>query len=293
MPLAHPPTLAAILALAAAASAARADFTGWATERVDRDGLVRIDVFATFDDPLDRLTLVANLTLADGAPVFHHRDAITQGLDSTLVGSWDPNFVLAPDAMDSYLMLGGGTGFASGNATLADQSWGAASWHVAQIPFGNYLNGPAILMSLQNGQNDAGKDLRVQVGSFVLSPADADAGAIVFAKIAYRDGSDGSFPERRTQFCVGGPCVIPDCDGDGVIDAAEIAFGSADSDGDGLPDSCERALGDLNLDNQTNGADLAIVLSDWGPGIGIADINRDHFVNGADLAIVLSNWGAH
>ncbi|MFM7051411.1 MAG: hypothetical protein ACKOYN_04655 [Planctomycetota bacterium] len=292
MPRAYPPTIAAVLTVAAA-SIARADFTGWTTERIDRDGLVRIDVFATFDDPLDRLTVVRDLTLAEGAPVFHHRDALTQGIDSTLVGSWDPNFVLTPDAMDSYLMLGGGTGFASGNATFADQTWGAASWHVAQIPFGNYLSGPAIIVSLQNGQNDAGKDLRVQVGSFVLSPSDADAGAILYAKITYRDGTDGSFPERRTQFCVGGPCEIPDCDADGVIDGAEIAYGSADWDSDGVPDSCERERGDLNLDDQTNGADLAMLLSDWGPGIGIADINRDQLVNGADLAIVLSNWGPH
>ncbi|MGA1224967.1 MAG: hypothetical protein ACO31E_10430 [Phycisphaerales bacterium] len=39
--------------------------------------------------------------------------------------------------------------------------------------------------------------------------------------------------------------------------------------------------------------DLAFLLSEWGPNIGRADLNRDTFVSGADLAILLANWGAH
>ncbi|MFZ9881778.1 MAG: hypothetical protein ACO3QC_10300 [Phycisphaerales bacterium] len=287
------PRLAACLLACAATLPAAADFTGWSTERVDRDGLARISVYANFSHPLDRLELVSQLTLVEGSPVFHHRDAITQGADSTTAGSWDPNFVLAPDAMDSYLMLGGGTGFASANGTIADQTWGVGSWHVPQIPFGDYLNGPAILLSLPNGQNVAGQAGRVQVGSFVLSPASADAGAILFTVVVFRDGITGISGERRTQFCVGGKCVLPDCDGDGVVDGAEIAFGQSDLDGDALPDICEFARGDLDLDDDTDGADLAILLSSWGPGSGRADINRDFWVNGADLAALLSNWGTH
>ena len=277
----------------ATALPAAADFTGWQSVRVDRDGLVRIEVFATFDDPLDRLDLLTALTLAEGSPAFHHRDALTQGNDSTVAGTWDPNLVLAPDAMDSYLTLGGGTGFTAGNSTFADQTWGPSGWLVAQIPFGNFLTGPAILLSLQNGQNVAGKARRVKIGSFVLSPADADAGAIIYTTLVYRDGTDGSLLERRTQFCVGGTCDIPDCDSDGVIDGAEIAFGQADADADGLPDICEFARGDFDLDNDTDGADLAYLLSGWGINAGRADINRDGFVGGADLAILLSSWGPH
>ena len=285
--------IASFLALLLAAPPASAGFTGWSTERVDRDGLVRISVFANFDHPLDRLDVVDRFTLAEGAPVFHHRDALTQGADSTGAGSWDPNFVLAPDAMDSYLMLGGGTGFASANGTIADQTWGFAGWNVPAIPFGDYLTGPAILVSTANGQNLAGKARRVEVGSFVLSPADADAGAIVFALINYRDGSLGFNLERRTQFCIGGPCAVPDCDGDGLIDAAEIAYGQSDWDGDGLPDPCEHKRGDFDLDDFTGGADLAILLSEWGFGGGPADIDDDNYVTGADLSILLSNWGPH
>ncbi len=284
--------LAAVLSLATAQFAG-ADFTGWIVERVDREGLVRFDVWATFDDPLDEIALLLYLTLAEGSPVFHHRDVLTQGADSTVVGSWDPNFVLAPDAMDSYLMLGGGTGLASGNLTFAGVEWGLPGWHVPQIPFGDYLTGPSILVAHQNGQGFVGKDGRVQVGSFVVSPADAEAGAIVYAKIGHRDQPFLNILHRQTQFCLGGPCAIPDCNANGLIDGADIAFGMADSDGDDQPDDCERQRGDLNLDNATNGADLAMLLDAWGPGSGVADINDDLFVNGADLAILLSNWGEH
>jgi len=47
--------------------------------------------------------------------------------------------------------------------------------------------------------------------------------------------------------------------------------------------------GDLNGDGIVNGADLAIVLGNWGlPGVG--DANGDGTTDGADIAIVLGNW---
>jgi len=48
---------------------------------------------------------------------------------------------------------------------------------------------------------------------------------------------------------------------------------------------------DLNGDGIVNGADLAIVLGNWGSSEPIGDINCDGTVNGADLAIVLGAWG--
>lgn len=49
---------------------------------------------------------------------------------------------------------------------------------------------------------------------------------------------------------------------------------------------------DLNGDGSVNGADLAILLGDWGAGKGSpADLNGDGIVNGADLAILLGAWG--
>ena len=47
---------------------------------------------------------------------------------------------------------------------------------------------------------------------------------------------------------------------------------------------------DLNGDGRVNGADLALVLADWGLIDSIADINGDELVDGADLALILLGW---
>ena len=46
---------------------------------------------------------------------------------------------------------------------------------------------------------------------------------------------------------------------------------------------------DLNGDGFVNGADLALLLGQWG-GSGTADLTGDGIVNGADLAILLGAW---
>jgi hypothetical protein len=55
------------------------------------------------------------------------------------------------------------------------------------------------------------------------------------------------------------------------------------------------ALADLNCDGVVDGADLLILLSEWGkcgePDDCPADLNGDGVVDGADLLILLSNWG--
>lgn len=48
--------------------------------------------------------------------------------------------------------------------------------------------------------------------------------------------------------------------------------------------------GDLNTDGAVNGADLTLLLSNWG-ATGTGDINGDGSIGAADLAILLSNWG--
>ena len=47
--------------------------------------------------------------------------------------------------------------------------------------------------------------------------------------------------------------------------------------------------GDLNGDGVVNGADLAVLLGQWGTA-GSADLNGDGVVNGADVAILLGFW---
>lgn len=50
---------------------------------------------------------------------------------------------------------------------------------------------------------------------------------------------------------------------------------------------------DINGNGIVSGADLGILLTQWGPGnqSTLADFNRDGMVNGADLAALLSEWG--
>jgi hypothetical protein len=48
--------------------------------------------------------------------------------------------------------------------------------------------------------------------------------------------------------------------------------------------------GDLDGDGHVSGADLAVMLSQWG-GAGSGDLDGDGAVGGADLAVLLSHWG--
>ena len=47
---------------------------------------------------------------------------------------------------------------------------------------------------------------------------------------------------------------------------------------------------DLDADGQTGGADLGILLGQWGTG-GSADVSGDGTVNGEDLGALLGAWG--
>jgi len=85
-----------------------------------------------------------------------------------------------------------------------------------------------------------------------------------------------------------------DCNENGIPDACEILGGVVeDSNGNGIPDECEveACVGDLNGDAVVDGADLGILLENWG-GRGVGDLNGDGVVDGADLGILLENWGA-
>ena len=51
---------------------------------------------------------------------------------------------------------------------------------------------------------------------------------------------------------------------------------------------------DLNRDGNTDGVDLGILLSDWGPCPSSceSDLNADGAVEGNDLAQLLAKWGS-
>jgi len=53
------------------------------------------------------------------------------------------------------------------------------------------------------------------------------------------------------------------------------------------------ALGDLDLDGDVDGADLGLLLGEFGvSGHSIGDLNRDGQVTGADLGLLLGAWTA-
>jgi hypothetical protein len=47
---------------------------------------------------------------------------------------------------------------------------------------------------------------------------------------------------------------------------------------------------DLNRDDVVNGADIGLLLGNWG-FYGLGDLNLDGQINGADLGILLGAWG--
>ena len=91
---------------------------------------------------------------------------------------------------------------------------------------------------------------------------------------------------------------IADCNSDGIVDYGQILTGQLDDlNSNGIPDICEGPTCrdvDLFRDFNVNGADLGILLSQWGPNtaLTVSDINKDGSVNGADLGLLLSFWGA-
>jgi len=89
-----------------------------------------------------------------------------------------------------------------------------------------------------------------------------------------------------------------DCNNDSIVDYGQILAGQlADINGNGVPDICEGPTchdADLFRNGVVNGADLGILLSEWGPAPSgtVSDINRDGQVNGADLGYLLNSWGS-
>ncbi len=97
-----------------------------------------------------------------------------------------------------------------------------------------------------------------------------------------------------------------DCNNDGIVDYGQILLGQLpDENHNNIPDACECAqhpelgaccVGDIVRDSRVDGADLAAVLSHWGPvtsnTVSIAcDLNHDGTVDGNDLGILLAHWG--
>ena len=105
--------------------------------------------------------------------------------------------------------------------------------------------------------------------------------------------TDHSYVDAGT---VGQLCLVldtsPDCNGNGLPDAGDIADGTSDDvDGDGIPDECQCSA-DIDGNNRVDVTDLLTVIADWGCGTGCAgDINGSGMVDVTDLLTVISSWG--
>jgi hypothetical protein len=281
-----------ILSALAFVTPIHADFVGFEVLARREGDLIKYQLFGRFDGATDTVLNVFHISLVSGNTGCFHTDALNGGVTSNLVGTWNPSFVLIPGACDSYVSIGGGEGFASGNATTADPDWGANGFNTAQIPYGNFTAGPGWFNNnppnLQGRVNACGL---VKFGQFVLSATAKPA--TVFAKVGYNNGMGGGVQFGEGTFSLDPSADSGDCNGNGVLDFCDILSGTAnDANENGIPDSCELP-GDLNQDGAVDAADVTILLDNWGAtGPNIADLNGDGFVGASDFSLLLNNWGA-
>ena len=126
-----------------------------------------------------------------------------------------------------------------------------------------------------------------------------DAGAEHF--LAFREfNCSGTWNDIPDDYSSSDTYVVEwsaDCNQDGIVDYGQILQGQLqDTNADGIPDICQVPTcvdADLFRDFNVNGADLGILLSQWGPNTPLteSDLNHDGVVNGADLGIFLGFWG--
>lgn len=116
-------------------------------------------------------------------------------------------------------------------------------------------------------------------------------------EIAFGGDSDcnGNGVPDGCEVALGQGAFDPDCDDDGIHDACQIAADpSLDTNGDALLDSCQRARGDLDLDREIGGADLAVLLAEWGAEAPVeGDLDGNGIVDAEDLSTMLAFWGRY
>ena len=114
------------------------------------------------------------------------------------------------------------------------------------------------------------------------------------------DAGDYWLPGVTPRLTIYYPGSAPDTDGDGIPDASDNAYltanaGQEDTDGDGYGNAADA---DFNNDNTVNYNDLINLQSSWGSSDGSSgwdanvDLNSDGNVNDNDLISFQSNWGA-
>ena len=184
-----------ILGLAAALAvvgSANANFTGYSVSSTTNGTYNMYQVFGNFDGATDTVLNAFQIHAIVGSSLagFVHNDVLTGGAPSTTAGSWNPQFVTL-GAFDSYVCIGGGTGFASNNSTNGDPGWGTAGFNQAGIPDGTTAGVAGWFNS--NPPNLQGRVVSGQVllASMVLAVGDT-TGRTFFMKVGYNSGVAGA-----------------------------------------------------------------------------------------------------
>ncbi len=156
-----------------------------------------------------------------------------------------------------------------------------------------FLNGAPIGRAFESGAGDCPSqpniaEIRLDAASFnaLLTGGDATITLQPSRDVASNLCGDASHLTVTTQYLALAE-MSADCDGDGVMDACEIAGGARDENSNGVPDTCETP-GDMNGDGAVNSSDLAFLLARWGTDDDNADLNGDGTVNSTDLAFLLT-----
>jgi hypothetical protein len=198
-----------MLAALAVAGVASADFTGYSTVRTESGAYVKYELFGNFDGATDTVLNAFHISLVSGSSTFYHADALNGGVIGSAAGTWNPQFVLVPGAMDSYVCIGGGEGFASGNSTAADPDWGPAGFNQAQIPYGDGTFGPGWFnQNPPNLQGRVNANGQVKLGQFVIAAADEANGATIFLKVGYNNGQGGGVQFGEGNFTLPTPGAV-------------------------------------------------------------------------------------
>jgi uncharacterized protein (TIGR03382 family) len=152
------------LALAASASAT---FTGFSADSYQNNaGNWTIDLYANYTSTSDVLLNIfnANIEITQGGfPTMVHNDLAG--------GSWSPAFAAGDGRNDSFVTIGGATGFA--NSTTADPNWGAPGFQQVGIPAnaGWFNNNPPNLQGKAANVvfHDGSTKIGVWIGRFVAN----------------------------------------------------------------------------------------------------------------------------
>ncbi len=170
-------------------------------------------------------------------------------------GTWTPSLTdPATEQIDSYVLIGGNAGPAAGNTTTLDPDFGGGTAAVPPVGAGWYNSNPANLQGLTDPTTS-----RVRVAQFVmLQPLSGET--LLFAgSLSYALFPDGPAEQRSGSevFLLPDPPCPADLDGSGTVD----------------------------------GADLGLLLLEWGSPDPTFDLDGNGLIDGADLGLMLLDWG--